>query len=154
MIRYVGLLLALSGLLSGCASTGQVPDSGTEFTLAGCSPFLNCVSSESSVGVYQVAPITLAEPLNQERWARVRAAALALPGAALNNARYGYLDITCYSDVFHFPDFLEVLAGPGGQQLAVRSQSMLGLYDFGVNRNRVETLRQALIAQGLARPAQ
>lgn len=153
MIRYTGILLALAVLLSGCASTGQIPESGTAFRLDGCSPFLNCVSSESDVGLYQVEPIALAEPLNEARWARIRETALSLPGAHLNEARYGYLDITCYSNVFHFPDYLEILVGPDQQQLAVRSQSMLGLYDFGVNRRRVETLRRQLVTQGLARPA-
>lgn len=153
MIRYMSTVLALSVLLSGCASTGQVPASGTAFKLDGCSPFLNCVSSESDLGIYQVEPITLAEPLNEKRWAQIRKTALSLPGAQLNEGRYGYLDITCYSNVFHFPDFLEVLVGSDEKQLAVRSQSMLGLYDVGVNRNRVETLRSRLVAQGLAQPA-
>lgn len=152
MIRYLVTLLSMAVLLSGCASTGQVPESGTAFRLDGCSPFLNCVSSESDVGLYRVEPIDLTEPLNEDRWARIRETALALPGARLNEARYGYLDITCYSDTLHFPDFLEVLVGPNDRQLAVRSQSMLGLYDFGVNRNRIETLRARLISEGLAQP--
>lgn len=152
MIRYLVTLLSMAVLLSGCASTGQVPESGTAFRLDGCSPFLNCVSSESDVGLYQVEPIGLTEPLNEERWARIRETALALPGASLNEARYGYLDITCYSDLLHFPDFLEILVGPDDRQLAVRSQSMLGLYDFGVNRNRIETLRARLVSEGLAQP--
>lgn len=152
MIRYLVTLLSMAVLLSGCASTGQVPETGTAFRLDGCSPFLNCVSSESGVGLYRVEPIDLTEPLNEDRWARIRETALALPGARLNEARYGYLDITCYSDILHFPDFLEVLVSPNDRQLAVRSQSMLGLYDFGVNRNRIETLRARLVSEGLAQP--
>jgi len=49
-MRYFVALSIL--LLTGCASTGNVPPSGTQFSLDGCTPFLNCVSSTSTVGLY------------------------------------------------------------------------------------------------------
>ncbi|MFE8073349.1 DUF1499 domain-containing protein [Marinobacteraceae bacterium S3BR75-40.1] len=145
----VGLTLLL---LQGCASSFGVPESGTDFSLSGCTPFLNCVSSESSVFLYHTDPIRLKEPLDESRWSRIKEVALDLQGASLNEARFGYLNVTCYSRVFHFPDFLELLIKPDRQTLAVRSQSMLGLVDFGVNRYRVYTLRQNLVEKGLAVP--
>jgi len=143
-------ILFLVVLLQGCASSFGVPETGTDFSLSGCPPLLNCVSSESSVFIYRTDPIRLAQPLDEARWEQVKAIALDLQGASLNEERYGYLDVTCYSRVFHFPDFLELLIKPDGQTLAVRSQSLLGLVDFGVNRYRVYTLRERLVEQGLA----
>lgn len=147
-LRNMALISLLA--LSGCASTSNVPTSGTAFELDGCTPFLNCVSSESSVGIYQVDPITLSRPLDSATWERIKTIALALPGASLESSRYGYASITCYSELFGFPDYLEILVADDGRHLNVRSQSLLGFYDLGVNRERVELLRQRLVAQGIA----
>ncbi|MCK7548383.1 DUF1499 domain-containing protein [Marinobacter koreensis] len=151
MTRYFAFASLL--VLTGCASTGNVPASGTAFKLDGCSPFLNCVSSESSVGLYKVQPIALTQPLDPSSWDRIKSTALELPGASLEEARYGYANITYYSDFFGFPDFLEILVADDGQHLNVRSQSMLGFYDLGVNRARVERLRERLAAEDIARGA-
>jgi len=143
--------LALSILLlAGCASTGKVPPSGVQFSLDGCAPFLNCVSSTSTNGLYSVDPIRLAEPLSQSSWELIRAVAIELPGASLNSARFGYADITCRSDLLGFPDYLELLVDSDKQHLDVRSQSLIGFYDLGVNRRRVELLRSRLIERGIA----
>ena len=141
----------LVSALAGCAATPQVPDTGTAFQLSGCPPLLNCVSSESGVGLYRVDPIALKAPLTTGSWARIRDLVRGMPGARLDESRFGYLKATYHSRVFHFPDVLELLLEPDNQALAVRSQSYLGLYDFNVNRSRVATLRQALEAAGLAR---
>ncbi|MGQ7275351.1 DUF1499 domain-containing protein [Marinobacter sp. V034] len=148
MRHFMALSILL--ILSGCASTGNVPPAGTDFTLDSCPPFLNCVSSSSTVGLYAIEPIRLAEPLNESSWAIIKAEALQLPGASINDARFGYADITCYSDLFGFPDYLEVLVDADMQRLNVRSQSLFGLYDMGVNRRRVELLRSQLVERGIA----
>lgn len=148
MQRPLFFVIAIS--LSACSSTSNIPSSGTQFDLDGCSPFLNCVSSESKVGLYQIEPIRLTEQLTPASWNKIRAAALELPGASLNKERYGYLDITCYSELFGFPDYLEILVGDDNQSLDVRSQSLIGLYDLGVNQGRVEQLRARLSDLGIA----
>lgn len=138
-------------LLSGCASTSNVPSSGVDFSLDGCSPFLNCVSSTSSVDLYYVEPIQLSSPLDESGWAKVKTVAADMPGASLNDSRFGYLDITFYSELLHFPDYFEILVSQDRQSLDVRSQSLIGFYDLGVNRRRAELFRQRLVEQGVAR---
>jgi len=49
-----------------------------------------------------------------------------------------------------FPDYLELLIDSDKQHLDVRSQSLIGFYDLGVNRRRVELLRSRLIERGIA----
>ncbi|MDI9246934.1 DUF1499 domain-containing protein [Marinobacter sp. CHS3-4] len=147
-MRFTLLLLSL--LFTGCASTFNVPDSGTDFTLDGCTPLLNCASSTSSVFLYQVDPVQLAEPLDESNWETIKTTVTDMPGASLNEARFGYLDVTFYTVVFHFPDFFEVLVREDQQSLDVRSQSLIGLYDLGVNRRRIEIFRQHLIDKGIA----
>lgn len=136
--------------LAGCASTGGVPSSGVEFNLDGCTPFLNCVSSTSSVGLYFVKPIQLTAPLDERNWDTVKTVATQMTGASVNDSRFGYLDMTFYSDALHFPDFFEVLVTQDRKSLDVRSQSLIGFYDLSVNRRRVERLRQKLAEEGVA----
>ncbi|MGC8118911.1 DUF1499 domain-containing protein [Marinobacter sp. VGCF2001] len=144
------LPIATLAILSGCASTDDVPPNGTQFTLDGCPPFMNCVSTSADKQRHAIEPIRLVEPLNESSWEMIRAEALKLPGASLNHVRYGYADITCYSDIVGFPDYLEILIDPDQQKLNVRSQSLLGFYDMGVNRQRVELLRSRLVERGIA----
>ena len=151
-MRYVVFLAVF--FMTGCASTLRVPPSGTDFTLDWCTPLLNCVSTSSSVFLYQVDPIQLTSPLDAESWQVIKSVVTELPGASLNEARFGYLDVTCFSNFFYFPDYLEVLISDDQKSLGVRSQSQLGLYDFGVNRRRVETLRQVLVERGIAESAE
>ncbi len=59
-----------------------------------------------------------------------------------------YLHAECRSSVFGFVDDLELQLRPSDGIIAVRSASRLGHSDFGVNRKRIETLRNALIKKG------
>ncbi len=55
-----------------------------------------------------------------------------------------YIHVECKSKYFGFVDDLEVYCDDALQTCAVRSASRLGYADFGVNRKRVETIRQLL----------
>jgi uncharacterized protein (DUF1499 family) len=136
-------------LLTGCVSTRPIPESGLDFQLDRCTPFLNCVSSESIVPLYKVDAIQLADVVDLVSWQQIRVAALELQGAQLKDERFGYLYIVSKSAGVGFPDYFEVLLEPNQQSLAVRSQSLLGLYDMGVNRNRVQDFKNKLQALNL-----
>jgi uncharacterized protein (DUF1499 family) len=69
-----------------------------------------------------------------------------LPRATVVSERPGYLHVECRSKVFGFVDDLEFQLQAAQGTIAVRSASRTGYYDFGVNRQRVETLRAALLA--------
>jgi uncharacterized protein (DUF1499 family) len=58
-----------------------------------------------------------------------------------------YLHAECSSLVFGFVDDLEFQMDRLGRKIHVRSASRTGKYDFGVNRRRVEAIRQAFAAQ-------
>lgn len=57
------------------------------------------------------------------------------------------------SMLLRFRDDLELRLHASGGRIEVRSASRVGRSDFGVNRRRVERLRQALIERGVVRPA-
>jgi len=56
-----------------------------------------------------------------------------------------YLHALAISRIFKFIDDIEVKKIKDSNKLQVRSQSRIGLYDFGVNKRRVDTLRFRLI---------
>ena len=60
----------------------------------------------------------------------------------------GYLKAECRSRVFRFVDDVEILFDDGAKQIHFRSASRLGRKDFGVNRERMETIRKAFLAAG------
>ena len=60
---------------------------------------------------------------------------------AVNRPDYVHAEFT--SDKLGFVDDVEFLLSQAEQVIHVRSASRLGLSDFGVNRARIETLREA-----------
>jgi uncharacterized protein (DUF1499 family) len=56
-----------------------------------------------------------------------------------------YLHAEARSLIFRFVDDVEFLIDPGQRRIQVRSASRIGYSDFGVNRRRVERIRQAFI---------
>ncbi|NJO38004.1 MAG: DUF1499 domain-containing protein, partial [Rhizobiales bacterium] len=63
-----------------------------------------------------------------------------------------YLHAEATSRVFGFIDDLEFLLRPEDRLIAVRSAARVGYADFGVNADRIETIRVALTAKGLVSP--
>jgi uncharacterized protein (DUF1499 family) len=59
-----------------------------------------------------------------------------------------YLKAECRSRVFRFVDDVELLFDDAARQIHFRSASRLGRKDFGVNRERMETIRKAFLAAG------
>ncbi|MBA3650929.1 MAG: DUF1499 domain-containing protein [Chthoniobacterales bacterium] len=82
-------------------------------------------------------------------WPDIRSAVLSLPRTSLMVDEKNYLHAACRSAVLGFTDDLEIQLRPGGSTLAVRSAARKGYYDFGVNRRRLETLRDLLQKRGV-----
>ncbi|BBD09120.1 uncharacterized protein DFE_2394 [Desulfovibrio ferrophilus] len=79
--------------------------------------------------------------------AHVRQAVEALPGARVVGQGETYLRAEFASRVFGFVDDLECLYDASTHTVHMRSAARLGYYDFGVNRARIELLRELLSHQ-------
>jgi uncharacterized protein (DUF1499 family) len=111
----------------------------------------NCVSTVARGDRHRVEPIRFTGPLD-EAAARLRRAVESLPRTRVVTAEPGYLAAEVRSAVFRFVDDLEaeLVAGGDGEEggvIHLRSASRLGRSDFGVNRRRIEQLRQAFAAE-------
>lgn len=146
--RLIAATIILMGLFS-CAGTRPGNLGVSDGKLAACPARPNCISSDGGAA-HAVPPFELARPA-AEAWREARAAVEGLPRANVVAATEDYLHAECRSAVFGFVDDLELHLRPAENRIAVRSAARLGYSDLGVNRRRVERLRQALRDRGVAR---
>lgn len=78
--------------------------------------------------------------------ARLRAAIEATPGARVERAEGDYLHASFETRWLRFVDDAEFWLDRAAGVIHVRSASRLGRRDFGVNRERIEALRQRMTA--------
>lgn len=135
----------LSGILLLSACSSQPPANlgvGVNGRLSPCPPSPNCVSSAAAAddAEHLIAPLRV----NPDTWA-------SLPGVLAADAQLRvvvrsetYLHAEATSRVFRFVDDLEFLYQPEQGLVQVRSASRTGYSDFGVNRERLEDIRQRL----------
>jgi len=126
----------------GCAQPGAEAKSPP---LAPCPNKPNCVSSLAPDADHRVEPFLLA---GNKSWSAARDAVAAMPRTRIVAERPGYLHAECRSRIFRFVDDLELLRSQTGNRVDVRSASRVGYGDWGVNRKRVASLREALVAAG------
>lgn len=80
----------------------------------------------------------------QASMARLRAVIDRLPGARVVEQRDDYVYARFETRLLRFVDDAEFWYDPAAQAIQVRSASRLGRKDFGVNRARVEAIREKL----------
>ena len=142
-MRFVATSLGLIAIFAlGCASSGVDPKAPP---LAPCPNKPNCVSSLAPDADHRTEPFRLT---GGKGWAAVREAVAAMPRTQIVDERPGYLHAECRSRIFRFVDDLELMSNRAGDRVDVRSASRVGYGDWGVNRARVEALREALVASG------
>jgi uncharacterized protein (DUF1499 family) len=108
------------------------------------------VSSDAADGAHRVEPFVLfASP--EYAWQVIREEVGALPRTTVIKETANYLHAECSSALFGFVDDLELHLRPSANIVAIRSASRLGYSDLGVNRRRVEELREVLRARGVVR---
>ena len=142
------LLLITACLFAGCSGSHLIVKDDKSLGLCQCLPLPNCVSSESWLFYNNVAPFTLAVPADRA-WGVVREVISSLARTEIVEECPGYIHAKCTSLVFRFVDNLELLLNPENGTVAVRSSSVLGLFDLGVNNRRVENLRKILTEKGI-----
>jgi len=119
--------------------------------LRDCGHRPNCVSSNASNPRRRVGPWRLrTEP--EAAWQTVRALVAETPRTQIIAEEAWYLHAEARSRLLRFVDDLELALDPEERLLAVRSASRLGYSDRGVNRRRVERLRELLVERQVIEP--
>lgn len=137
-----GLLLACTLLLSACSGTPAENLGVHDGQLAPCPNSPNCVSSQASDADHKVDPLPLLGSAENTRETLLKLIN-SQPGARLVDQDTSYLRAEYTSDLLRFVDDVEFMITASDVQ--VRSASRLGYSDLGVNRKRVEQLRQRML---------
>lgn len=142
----VFLLIHPCGMIAGsvAAESGATP-----MRLSLCPDSPNCVASDAADPSHHVPHFATIVSVN-EAWRLVRETVKDMPRTKIVEITDNYLHAECTSAVFRFVDDLEIELRAEGI-IAVRSASRTGYRDFGVNRRRVERLREVLRSRGVVK---
>ncbi|MBM4196341.1 MAG: DUF1499 domain-containing protein [Gammaproteobacteria bacterium] len=113
--------------------------------LPACPDKPNCVSSQADSGdsIHWIAPLAFdGDP--SAAWQALKRALLAIPRTRIVAEEGDWLRAESTSLVFRFVDDVECIIDRGTRSIHVRSASRVGHGDMGVNRRRVEQLREGL----------
>ena len=156
------LCFTLSFMLSGgCAMLPQ-PIGVVDGKLRPCPAAPHCVSSDDADMLSRIAPLAIkGDPA--AAWAALRSALLAMPrvvlladdmatdaaAATAATAAGTYLHFTASTATMGYTDDVEFVLRAERGEIAMRSCSRVGYYDFGVNRTRLERVRMTLRDRGV-----
>ena len=149
--RQIAVLLSVSVSASLVMSTGLARADAPGVRsglLASCPDRSNCVSSDAAGENHRIAPFKL-KSSPAVAWQDLRALIAATPRTKIVAATPDYLRAEFTSAFLSFTDDVEFVLRPEQGEIAVRSASRIGYYDFGVNRERIEALRAKLREKGV-----
>lgn len=135
------LAVSLAVLFVGCAGPRPARMGVTNGKFIPCLDSPNCVSSQTSDQSHGIEPLSYkGTPL--EARARLLATIKGMTRANIVTEQEHYIHAEFTSAVFRFVDDAEFFIDDPQKVIHVRSAARLGYYDFGVNRKRMETIRQ------------
>lgn len=143
------VIIAGFSLFSGCS--GTMPSLGIhDKKLSECPAAPHCVNSQSVEGDHFVEPLMLTGSSIEVR-EKILTVLDTLAPITVTLVEEGYIRAEARSRLFRFVDDLEFYFPDTADQpvtVHVRSASRVGYTDLGVNRQRVENLRQLLQSPG------
>ena len=115
----------------------------TQGRLAECPSSPNCVSSQAGDAAHQMDPIAFSGSPD-EALKKLRSVVEGLPRAAIVTADPHYMHVEFTTAIFRFVDDAEFLLDADAHVIHFRSASRVGHSDLGLNRRRIEDIRQRL----------
>lgn len=118
--------------------------------LAPCPDSPNCVSTLATDARHRIEPISYTGTVDAAKQ-RILAIVDDMPRTKLEADEDRYLHFTFRSLIFRFVDDVEFVIDDSTKQIHFRSAARLGYGDMGVNRRRMETIRDRFAAGESAR---
>jgi len=143
MTRQGFLVLAM--LVSACAASAR-PKLGIENAkLSACPSSPNCVSSQAADADHRIEPLPI-RTTPEEGMARLAEIIDAMPRTKIVAQNRDYLRAEFTSRVFRWVDDVEAYVDADAKLIHLRSSSRSGYSDLGVNRSRIEAIRERYAA--------
>jgi len=143
--------LALTTLtlpLSAYAAQPATSNITSDGKLAACPSAPHCVCSDDPDTEHQIPALRIkGDPA--KAWAALKAQLDQLPRTQPVEDRTDYRRVVVTTRLLRFKDDVEFLLWAERGEIAMRSTSNVGYYDFNVNRKRLEAIRSALQQQGV-----
>jgi uncharacterized protein (DUF1499 family) len=139
-LSTIGVLIVM-GLLTGCAGKPPQTRGVKDGNLLACPDKPNCVSTAEGPPARYVKPLIYSGKREEAIAAMVKIVQ-EMNNTAIREEDDGYLWVECSSTVFGFVDDLEIYFPPEKPVVFIRSASRVGYSDLGVNRRRVEKIRE------------
>ena len=141
---YVALVCVILASAAPSLATETVKEPLAVKALALCPSRPNCVSSLAADKARRMPPIAFTGPVAaaQERLLRV---IRLIPRSEIVKDEPGYLAVIFLSRFFGFIDEAEFAFDLKGGVINFRSGARSGYYDFGVNRARLEKIRESFM---------
>lgn len=114
----------------------------TDGRLSDCPSSPNCVSTQAGDADHRMEPIPFTGS-SDEAMQRIKDLVAEMPRTKIVTVEDNYLHAEFGSAFFRFVDDVEFLIDPEEQLIHFRSASRVGYSDLGVNRRRMEHIRQA-----------
>jgi uncharacterized protein (DUF1499 family) len=131
-------LFMMSGL---CFAQSSIPPLGSDGSnLKQCPQSPNCVSSQAGDSEHAVAPLTYSDS-RAEAYARLKTVLSEMTRMTIVAQKEDYIHAEARSLIFRFVDDVEFYFPAEEKVIHVRSASRVGYSDLGVNRKRVEEIR-------------
>ena len=141
MDAFTKILWLLALLMVGCSGTRPTTLGVREGKLAPCPKSPNCMSTQSADAKHRIDPLVYTTSIEEAR-GRLLDIVRARPRASLVAQEEDYLHVECRSRLFGFTDDLEFWFDNENQVIHFRSASRKGYSDLGVNRKRMEQIRE------------
>jgi uncharacterized protein (DUF1499 family) len=144
-MKQIGVLIIGGLMILSCE--GQRPENAgvQNGRLRDCPSSPNCVNSQAADDRHGLPPLRYQDE-KEAAFKRLKKIITSIKGNTIVAETGDYLHIECKSKIMGFVDDLEFFF-PDEAVIHVRSASRLGYSDFGVNRKRVEHLRELFISQ-------
>jgi uncharacterized protein (DUF1499 family) len=140
-MRNTLMVLGVAVLFMGCAGSRPARLGVTNGKFIPCPDSPNCVCSQYPDQSHKIEPLTY-KGTPEEARARLLGVIQGMKRAKVVTAEVRYLHVEFTSAVFRFVDDAEFFIDEAQKVIHMRSAARLGYYDFGVNRQRMETIRQ------------
>ena len=141
MEAWSKVLWLLPVLMVGCSGTRPSNLGLREGRLAPCPSSPNCVSTQSTDAKQGIDPIAYTTSMEEARDC-LEKIVRDMPRTNVVRLEKDYMHLECSSRLFRFVDDVEFWFDDADKVIHCRSASRKGYSDLGVNRKRVEQIRE------------